>query len=364
MAGARPNARSDRGLATACRGELRVNVLRPTQRAQRQSGRWRWILTVLVSRRSALRDRHGPRLQRDQEGRRGPQDIRRRGAAAATRAAAATAEGHAEGPAAAGDSAAAGADGSAAAADRRPSRRRLRRRFRRSRPPPPPPAPPPPPRKVQSAQSAKGDLRTLFSADDYPASAQSAGAEGTAQATLTIGPDGRVVGCNIIRSTRQQRARFRDLQHPSPPREVHAGARQQRQRDDGHHYDAADRVAAGRLIRLRFSTQDFQKESTAMQAAPAAAGSNPYGLIPALQQGGIIAISVFIDPRDHVAWLVLHPLHQADAAAEDHQPGPQGPRELLELAEPARSFDQARGEERLSRDRRRRAASRRTSTAS
>ena len=29
------------------------------------------------------------------------------------------------------------------------------------------------------------------------------------------------------------------------------------------------------------------------EAAPAAAGSNPYGLIPALQQGGIIAISVF-----------------------------------------------------------------------
>src|SRR6478609_4354880 len=30
-----------------------------------------------------------------------------------------------------------------------------------------------------------------------------------------------------------------------------------------------------------------------MQAAPAAAGANPYGLVPALQQGGIIAISVF-----------------------------------------------------------------------
>src|SRR4051812_23634474 len=30
-----------------------------------------------------------------------------------------------------------------------------------------------------------------------------------------------------------------------------------------------------------------------MQAAPAAAGSNPYGLVPALQQGGVIAISVF-----------------------------------------------------------------------
>lgn len=66
---------------------------------------------------------------------------------------------------------------------------------------PSPPAPPPPPRKVQSAQSAKGDLRTLFSTDDYPASALSAGAGGTAQAQLTVGPDGRVTGCNLIRST-------------------------------------------------------------------------------------------------------------------------------------------------------------------
>jgi protein TonB len=65
---------------------------------------------------------------------------------------------------------------------------------------PSPPAPPPPPRKVQSAQSAKGDLRTLFTGDDYPASAQASGAEGTSQAQLTIGPDGRVTGCNIIRS--------------------------------------------------------------------------------------------------------------------------------------------------------------------
>ena len=31
-----------------------------------------------------------------------------------------------------------------------------------------------------------------------------------------------------------------------------------------------------------------------MQAAPAAAAANPYGLMPALQQGGIIAMSVFI----------------------------------------------------------------------
>ena len=66
---------------------------------------------------------------------------------------------------------------------------------------PAPPAPPPPPRKTVSATSAKGDLRTLFSADDYPASAQAAGAEGTARASLTIGTDGRVVSCNITQST-------------------------------------------------------------------------------------------------------------------------------------------------------------------
>jgi periplasmic protein TonB len=66
---------------------------------------------------------------------------------------------------------------------------------------PSPPQPPPPPRKVQSAESAKGDLRTLFGPDDYPASAQAAGAEGTSQAQITIGTDGRVVGCNIIRSS-------------------------------------------------------------------------------------------------------------------------------------------------------------------
>jgi protein TonB len=66
---------------------------------------------------------------------------------------------------------------------------------------PPAPPPPPPPHKTVSAQSAKGDLRTLFSADDYPAAAVAAEAQGTAQAELTIGPDGRVVGCNLTRST-------------------------------------------------------------------------------------------------------------------------------------------------------------------
>lgn len=67
-------------------------------------------------------------------------------------------------------------------------------------PAPPAPPPPPPPRKVEPAR-ARGDVRMLFSDSDYPASAQAAGAQGTAQASLTIGPDGRVVGCSLVRST-------------------------------------------------------------------------------------------------------------------------------------------------------------------
>jgi len=53
----------------------------------------------------------------------------------------------------------------------------------------------------EKAQSAKGDLRSLFSADDYPAAAQAAEAQGTAQAILTISPTGQVVGCDLARST-------------------------------------------------------------------------------------------------------------------------------------------------------------------
>jgi protein TonB len=66
---------------------------------------------------------------------------------------------------------------------------------------PPPPPQPPPPRKTVSAQPARGDVRTVFSNDDYPAAAIAAGAQGTAQARLTIGTDGRVTGCDLIRST-------------------------------------------------------------------------------------------------------------------------------------------------------------------
>ena len=67
-------------------------------------------------------------------------------------------------------------------------------------PAPPAPPAPPPPKKLEPAR-AKGDVRMLFSDSDYPASAQAAGAQGTAQAQLTIGPDGRVVGCSLVRST-------------------------------------------------------------------------------------------------------------------------------------------------------------------
>jgi hypothetical protein len=46
----------------------------------------------------------------------------------------------------------------------------------------------------------------------------------------------------------EQRARFRDVQHPSPAREVHPSARQQWQPDDGLIYDTTDQVAARGLI--------------------------------------------------------------------------------------------------------------------
>lgn len=51
------------------------------------------------------------------------------------------------------------------------------------------------------AQSARGDLRTLFSADDYPASALRNGEQGAVQARLSIDADGRVSECSIIRSS-------------------------------------------------------------------------------------------------------------------------------------------------------------------
>ena len=51
------------------------------------------------------------------------------------------------------------------------------------------------------SRATGADIRTIFSADDYPASAQAAGAEGTVRARLTVGPDGSVVSCEVIEST-------------------------------------------------------------------------------------------------------------------------------------------------------------------
>jgi protein TonB len=85
------------------------------------------------------------------------------------------------------------------------------------------------------ARSSKADLRTVFSADDYPADAQRNGEQGTVQATLAIDARGQVSGCTIVRSSGhasldnatcdilQRRARFspaRDLSGDAIPSTV------------------------------------------------------------------------------------------------------------------------------------------------
>jgi protein TonB len=47
----------------------------------------------------------------------------------------------------------------------------------------------------------KTHLLQIFSADDYPAEAQSKGEQGTAQAKLTVDTAGRVTDCVLIRRT-------------------------------------------------------------------------------------------------------------------------------------------------------------------
>jgi protein TonB len=69
-------------------------------------------------------------------------------------------------------------------------------------PPAPPaaPPPPPPPRKVEPAR-AKANLPSLFSDEDYPASAVRAGEAGTTGFRLEIGANGRVTGCTVTASS-------------------------------------------------------------------------------------------------------------------------------------------------------------------
>ena len=66
--------------------------------------------------------------------------------------------------------------------------------------PPAPPAPPPAPRTVEPA-SARANLQSYFSTDDYPSAAQRANEEGTASFSLTVGPDGRVQACTVTASS-------------------------------------------------------------------------------------------------------------------------------------------------------------------
>jgi protein TonB len=63
--------------------------------------------------------------------------------------------------------------------------------------PPPPPLPLP---QIQSAR-AKGDVRSLITADDYPTSSIRNGETGSVRAQLAIGLDGRVTGCSILDSS-------------------------------------------------------------------------------------------------------------------------------------------------------------------
>ena len=59
----------------------------------------------------------------------------------------------------------------------------------------------PPRQETGASHFARGDVRTIFSGDDYPLDAQTKGEEGTAQARLTIDAQGRVTKCLIVRTT-------------------------------------------------------------------------------------------------------------------------------------------------------------------
>ncbi|MEA3000001.1 MAG: periplasmic protein TonB [Sphingomonadales bacterium] len=66
--------------------------------------------------------------------------------------------------------------------------------------PPAPPPPPPPPVKVEPAR-AKANLSSLFSDEDYPASALRNNESGTTGFRLQVGPNGRVTGCQVTSSS-------------------------------------------------------------------------------------------------------------------------------------------------------------------
>jgi protein TonB len=53
----------------------------------------------------------------------------------------------------------------------------------------------------RTSYPTRGDVRALFSSDDYPADAQQNGEEGSVRARLTVDARGRVAKCTIIRSS-------------------------------------------------------------------------------------------------------------------------------------------------------------------
>ncbi|HEX3422750.1 MAG TPA: energy transducer TonB [Sphingomicrobium sp.] len=57
------------------------------------------------------------------------------------------------------------------------------------------------PSKSRMPASSARDIRTVFSADDYPASARASGEEGTVQAKLSVDASGRVMDCWILHSS-------------------------------------------------------------------------------------------------------------------------------------------------------------------
>ena len=66
--------------------------------------------------------------------------------------------------------------------------------------PPAPPAPPPPP-AISKKAGPRGDIGRYFGEANYPPSAKRDGVEGRVRASLTIGPDGRVTGCDVTGSS-------------------------------------------------------------------------------------------------------------------------------------------------------------------
>ena len=56
-------------------------------------------------------------------------------------------------------------------------------------------------RMSAASEVSHGDVRTIFSADDYPADALAKGEQGTVQAELFVDADGRVSRCSILRSS-------------------------------------------------------------------------------------------------------------------------------------------------------------------